>query len=128
MLLSPGLRPRWFFSPFPIAVMKRLFSALAIFVGIWLLGSFCGVMFDAAHKNLWTQSLMWALLSSVILAPVFLFVGTTDSGSSPPAAPGGEPFEVEGSMEVHDQNGTDEREGWPYTSESEESSSGSPAQ
>jgi hypothetical protein len=114
-------------SPFPVTVMKRLFSSLAIFVGIWLLGSFCGVMFDPAHKNLWTQSLMWALLSSVILAPVFLFVGTADSESSKAAAPGGEPFEVDGSMEINDQNGNEKQEGWPYTSESEESNPGSPA-
>lgn len=111
--------------PFPFAVMKRLFNVLAVLVGVWLLGSFLGVMFDAAHKNLWTQSLMWALLSSVILAPVFLFVGTASSDSSQPSTQMEEPFEVDKSMEIGDQNGKEKQEGWPYTSESDESSAGS---
>lgn len=44
-------------------------------------------MFDPLRANLWTQSLMWALLASVVLAPVFLFVGTSsESSSAPPQA------------------------------------------
>lgn len=109
-------------SPSPLAVMKRLFNTFAVIVGLWLLGSFLGVMFDAAHKNLWTQSLMWALLSCVILAPVFMFVGTSDSPSSKPPSPQGEPFDVDESMEVNDQEETPEQEGWPYTSEQERTS------
>jgi hypothetical protein len=105
--------------------MKRLFNSLAVFVGIWLLGSFLGVMLDAAHKNLWTQSLMWALLSCVILAPVFIFVGTSDATPSSPPSAEAEPFETDDSLEIQDRDSSADQEGWPYTSE-EESGSDSP--
>lgn len=101
--------------------MKRFFAYLAAFVGIWLLGSFLGVMFDTARANLWTQSLMWALISCVILAPVFLFVGTSSTQSSPESEPQ-QPFEAETTEE-----GPREREGWPYTSEQEETNPGGPS-
>jgi uncharacterized membrane protein YGL010W len=99
--------------------MKRLFQALAIFVAVWVLGSFLGVMFDPARANLWTQSLMWALLASVILAPVFIFIGTSpDSQSGASPSPQAEqPFEVDERVDVNKkQEEVTEREGWPYTS------------
>jgi hypothetical protein len=99
--------------------MKRLFQALAIFIAIWVLGSFVGVMFDAAHANLWTQSLMWGMLASVILAPVFIFIGTSPgSGSSSTRPPQAEqPFEVDEGIDMDRQEEeVSEREGWPYTS------------
>ncbi len=104
--------------------MKRFFNILAIAVAVWLFGSFAGVMFDGTHQNLWTQSLMWALLSCVILAPVFLFVWSGDSSSEPTSSQD-EPFDVEESMEVNDQGADQEAEGWPYTSEQKESGSSS---
>lgn len=98
--------------------MKRLFQTLAIFIGIWVLGSFLGVMFDPTRANLWTQSLMWGMLASVILAPVFIFVGTSPSGSSSPSAPpssdADQPFEVGESVDVSQQEKSREKEGWPY--------------
>ena len=102
--------------------MKRFFTALAAFVGIWLLGSFLGVMFDTARANLWTQSLMWALLTCVFLAPVFLFVGTSSTSNSSSAAPP-QPFDAPDDVDVQDE-GTQTREGWPYTSEHEETNPG----
>lgn len=101
--------------------MKRLFQSIAILVGAWLLGSFLGVMFDPGHKNLWTQSLMWALLSCVVLAPVFLFISTAETSSSSPTEP--KPFEVEESTEVNDANGSEQEAGWPNPSESKQSRS-----
>ena len=101
------------------AAMKRLFQALAIFVAVWVLGSFLGVMFDPARANIWTQSLMWALLASVILAPVFIFIGTSpDSQSSAPRSPQAEQsFEVDERVDVNKkQEEVTEQEGWPYTS------------
>ena len=99
--------------------MKRLFQALAIFIAVWVLGSFVGVMFDSARANLWTQSLMWGMLASVILAPVFIFIGTspsTDSSSSP-SQHAEQPFEVDQRVDVgRQEEETTEREGWPYTS------------
>ncbi len=99
--------------------MKRLFQALAAFVGIWVLGSFVGVMFDAAHQNVWTQSLMWSLLASVILAPVFIFVGTAPSSSTSQSTSNSsrteQSFDVDENVGVDQQEqGVTEREGWPY--------------
>lgn len=104
--------------------MTRFFQSLAIFVGVWVLGSFLGVMLDPGHKNLWTQSLMWALLSSVILAPVFIFVGTSESTSSPHSKRDMDPFDEPG--ETSDRVRSHEEDGWPYTSEHGEAGSSDP--
>jgi hypothetical protein len=96
--------------------MKRLFLAIAAVVGIWLLGSFAGTMLDPARADLWTTSLMWALLSCVVLAPILLFFGTDNSSST--ASPTREQtFEVEDSVDVPEEEsrGEAEKEGWPYT-------------
>lgn len=104
--------------------MTRLFQSLAIFVGVWVLGSFLGVMLDPSHKNLWTQSLMWAMLSCVILAPVFIFVGTS----------GDESTNAEGETEPFDEPAESpptqslEDEGWPYTTEQKQTGSNDPGQ
>ena len=103
--------------------MQRLFQILAALVGIWLFGSFAGVMFDPLRAQLWTQSLMWSLLASVTLAPVFLFVGTSSgSSSSASSASASQPdpsFETDGPVEVQETEPTDEQteeRGWPHTS------------
>lgn len=102
--------------------MKRLFVVLAVLVAVWGLGSFLGVMFDPARANLWTQSLMWALLASIILAPILIFVGTSsESNQSPPRAE--QPFEVDESADVNQREPHEEEE-WPYTSEHGESNPG----
>lgn len=101
-------------------IMKRLFQTLAIVVAVWVLGSFVGVMFDSARANLWTQSLMWAMLTSVILAPVFIFIGTSPSSTSDVSSQEAEkPFEVDDGNGIdmnRPQEETAEEEGWPYTS------------
>jgi len=95
--------------------MRRLLLSIAAFVGIWLLGSFLGTMFDPARANLWTTSLMWALLSCVILAPVFLFVGTSSSSASEPSPGSDGHFEVDEAVDVPDEDTQEvQREGWPY--------------
>jgi NADH:ubiquinone oxidoreductase subunit 6 (subunit J) len=100
--------------------MNRLFRILAVAVAVWVLGSFVGVMLDGARADLWTRSLMWAMLASVILAPVFLFVGTSSTDSSPPSSPEAEQsFDVEGGVDVSkkrttEEPGARESEGWPY--------------
>lgn len=89
-----------------------------------MLGSFLGVMLDPAHKNLWTQSLMWAMLSSVILAPVFVFVGTSESDPSPRLQREVDPLDETG--ETNDRARSQEEDGWPYTSEHGEAGSSDP--
>ena len=99
--------------------MKRLFQALAVFVGVWVLGSFLGVMLDPARANLWTQSLMSAMLSSVLLAPVSIFVGTSPSdASSEPEPPrrSEQTFEVDENVNLHQQEEPAETEEWPHSS------------
>lgn len=98
--------------------MKRLFQTLAAFVALWVMGSFLGVMFDGARQGLWTQSLMWSMLASVILAPVFLFIGTSPSNSNTESsanpARADQPFDVEENVEVSQEEEASEQEGWPY--------------
>ena len=99
--------------------MKRFFQLLAVLVGIWVLGSFVGVMFDPARANLWTKSLMWGLLSSVILAPVFIFVGTSSSGTSsqsPARSRSEQRFEVDENVDIGQQEEPADTEEWPQTS------------
>lgn len=99
--------------------MKRLFKLLAVLVGLWVLGSFLGVMFDPAHANVWTQSLMWAMLSSVILAPVFIFVGTSPSDTSsesPPRSGSEQTFEVDENVDLGAQEEPADTQEWPHGS------------
>jgi hypothetical protein len=51
---------------------RRLIQYLASAVGLWLLVSFAGAMVDSANAALWSNSLMWALLSCLVLAPALL--------------------------------------------------------
>lgn len=98
--------------------MKRFFQVLFVWVGIWVLVSFLGVMFDPVRKNLWTQSLMWAMLSCAILAPVFIFVGT-DSTTSPDQPPSSaeRPFDEAASSAVPETEESAHERGWPHTTE-----------
>jgi hypothetical protein len=38
-------------------------------MGVWVIVSFAGVMFNAGNAELWTTSLMWALLASLVVMP-----------------------------------------------------------
>ena len=94
--------------------MKRAFFGIAVLVGIWLLGSFLGTMLDPARADLWTTSLMWAMLSCVVIAPIFLFFGTSDSQQASSGSPD-RSFEVEDSVDVPDEEVQEEQDkGWPY--------------
>lgn len=69
--------------------MKRLLTVLAIGLGFWILASFTGVIADPPRVDFWTQSLMWSLLSGLVLAPLYAFASamapSTPSRSSAPA-------------------------------------------
>jgi hypothetical protein len=54
--------------------VRRLVFYVASAVGVWLLVSFAGAMLDSANAAFWSDSLMWALLSSLIVAPALLMV------------------------------------------------------
>lgn len=61
--------------------VRRLVFYVASAVGVWLLVSFAGAMLDSANAAFWSDSLMWALLSSLIVAPALLMVHNAFSGS-----------------------------------------------
>jgi hypothetical protein len=50
------------------AIRQSVF-ALSFLMGIWVLASFVGVMFNPSNAELWTNSLVWALLASVFVMP-----------------------------------------------------------
>jgi len=56
----------------PMLQARRLIFALSVGISIWVLGSFAGTMVDPAHSGFWTASLMWALLTSLLLSPALL--------------------------------------------------------
>ena len=62
---------------------RRLIKYLASAVGLWLLVSFAGAMVDSANAALWSNSLMWALLSCLVLAPALLMVNDIFTQSHP---------------------------------------------
>lgn len=94
--------------------MKLLFKILSWLTGIWLSCSFVGVMFDSARASMWTQSLMWALLASVILAPALLFVATSSSDSSPSTGKTEKSFEDHSSQQDGDNLSNYAGEGSTY--------------
>ncbi len=53
---------------------RRILLACAA-VGLWVLVSFAGTMLDPARAPLWTRSLMWSLLASLLVSPALLVAG-----------------------------------------------------
>jgi uncharacterized membrane protein len=62
--------------------IRRLILALSAFIGVWVLVSFAGAMFDSANAALWSNSLMWALLSSLIVMPALVMVNHASTQSA----------------------------------------------
>ncbi|PQJ34367.1 hypothetical protein BSZ35_06915 [Salinibacter sp. 10B] len=54
--------------------VRRVILYLSGVIGVWVLVSFGGTMFDTANASLWVNSLMWSLLSSLIVLPALLLV------------------------------------------------------
>jgi hypothetical protein len=48
----------------------------ALAIGIWVLGSFAGVMLSP--RPMWTNSLLASLLAAAIFSPVFIFLHTEE--------------------------------------------------
>jgi len=62
--------------------MKRLLTVLAVGLGFWILASFTGVIADPPRVDFWTQSLMWSLLSGLVLAPLYAFASAMTPSTS----------------------------------------------
>lgn len=52
--------------------VRRLILVLSAFIGVWVLVSFGGAMIDSANAGFWSSSLMWSLLSSLIIMPALV--------------------------------------------------------
>lgn len=63
-------------------ILRRFLLYLASSLGIWLLISFGGAMFNSANAAFWSDSLMWSLLSFMVIAPAFVFVCTPPPDNS----------------------------------------------
>lgn len=50
-------------------VIRKIILGLSVFMGVWVAGSFIGVMFNIGNPEFWTASLMWSLLASVLVMP-----------------------------------------------------------
>lgn len=62
--------------------VRRLIIALSAFIGIWVLVSFVGAMVDSANASFWSGSLMWSLLSSLIVMPALVMVNHASTQAS----------------------------------------------
>ena len=49
--------------------IRRMILGLSAFMAAWVILSFVGVMFNTGNAGLWTTSLMWSLLASVLVMP-----------------------------------------------------------
>lgn len=66
--------------------VRRLILALSGVIGVWVLVSFGGAMFDSGNAAFWSSSLMWALLSSLIVMPALVMVNHASSQAEKKAA------------------------------------------
>ena len=78
MLLLPFHHPE----PPSLPLMRRLLSILTPLVAFWALASFAGTMLDPGNAGFWTQSLMWSLIASMVVAPFFVFSRNQTSSRS----------------------------------------------
>lgn len=62
--------------------VRRLIIALSAFIGVWVLVSFTGAMVDSANAAFWSSSLMWSLLSSLIVMPALVMVNHASTQAS----------------------------------------------
>jgi len=49
--------------------IRHVILGTGVLIGVWVALSFIGVMFDTSNAGLWTRSLMWGLLASLIIMP-----------------------------------------------------------
>jgi hypothetical protein len=56
--------------------MKRILTITLAAIGAWVLVSFAGTMLDTVRAEFWTQSLMWSLLTTLVLGPLMILATT----------------------------------------------------
>lgn len=75
--------------------MKRILTITLAAIGAWVLVSFAGTMLDTVRAEFWTQSLMWSLLTTLVLGPLMILAttrtSTTETDVSESVAPADQP-------------------------------------
>jgi hypothetical protein len=56
---------------------RRLVAALSCTIVLWVFTSVAGALLDPAHAAFWSSSLMWSLLSTLLVAPALVIVFDT---------------------------------------------------
>lgn len=56
---------------------RRLVAALSCTIVLWVFTSVAGALLDLAHAAFWSSSLMWSLLSTLLVAPALVMVFDT---------------------------------------------------
>lgn len=52
--------------------VRQIILTLSFLMGLWVIGSFVGVMLNVSNPGFWTTSLMWSLLASVLVMPALV--------------------------------------------------------
>ncbi len=53
---------------------QRILVVLGVLIGFWVLASVAGAFLDPAHPEFWSTSLMWSMLSSLLVAPALVMI------------------------------------------------------
>lgn len=53
---------------------QRILVVLGVLIGFWVLTSVAGAFLDPAHPEFWSASLMWSMLSSLLVAPALVMI------------------------------------------------------
>lgn len=94
-----------------MTIMRYVVPGLSSLMGAWVLASFAGVMFNPGNAGIWTTSLVWSLLASLLVMPTLVIVHHAINRAeqrrarerrarpSPPASPRENPFVEDASRE-----------------------------
>lgn len=83
--------------------VQKIILYLASAIGVWLLASFAGAMFDSVNAAFWSSSLMWAILSFLIVMPALALMNDFSFRTQQNEAPS---REGKASTKVMDSNTT----------------------
>jgi len=67
--------------------MKRILTIALAVIGAWVLVSFGGAMLDTVRADFWTQSLMWSLVTTLVLGPLVIMLSANVEEEAPVTQP-----------------------------------------
>jgi len=95
--------------------LRVLVPGLSALLAVWVFGSFVALMVNPANAGTWTTSLMWALLSSLVVMPVLVVVHHMNTRAEQPTtdreAPSKEPTDAPSPFVPDSANGSSSE--WP---------------